>query len=59
MFTAALQLEAGWKVKECQFEGNPRKLILKIDFESGKRFGCPECGKNVRHMIPVSSDEDT
>jgi hypothetical protein len=45
LFTAALQLEAGWKVRECRFEGEPRRLLLKLDFEEGKRFGCPECGK--------------
>ena len=30
---------------ECRFEGEPRRLLLKLDFEEGKRFGCPECGK--------------
>ena len=25
LFTAALQLEAGWKVTECRFEGEPRR----------------------------------
>ena len=45
LFTAALQLEAGWKVRECRFEGEPRQLLLKLDFEAGKRFGCPQCGK--------------
>ena len=45
LFTTALQLEAGWKVTECRFEGEPRRLLLKLDFEEGKRFGCPQCGK--------------
>jgi hypothetical protein len=45
LFTAALQLEAGWKVTECRFEGEPRRLLLKLDFEQGKRVGCPQCGK--------------
>jgi hypothetical protein len=45
LFTAALQLEGGWKVRECRFEGEPRQLLLKLDFETGKRFGCPQCGK--------------
>jgi hypothetical protein len=45
LFTAALQLEAGWKVRECRFEGEPHQLLLKLDFEQGKRFGCPQCGK--------------
>jgi transposase len=45
LFTAALQLEVGWKVTQCRFEGEPRRLLLKLDFEEGKRFGCPQCGK--------------
>jgi hypothetical protein len=32
LFTAALQLEAGWKVTECRFEDEPRRLLLKLDF---------------------------
>jgi transposase len=32
-------------VRECRFEGEPRLLLLKLDFEQGKRFGCPRCGK--------------
>lgn len=43
LFSAALQLEAGWKVVECRFEGDPKRLLLKLDFEKGRRFGCPEC----------------
>ena len=45
LFTAALQLESGWKVTRCRFEGEPRQLLLELDFEEGKRFGCPQCGK--------------
>ena len=41
LFTAALQLEEGWKVVECRFEGEPKRLLLKLDFEPGHRFGCP------------------
>jgi transposase len=40
-----LQLEAGWKITKCRFEGEPRRLLLKLDFEQGKRFGFPQCGK--------------
>ena len=50
LFTAALQLEAGWKVVECRFEGEPKRLVLKLDFESGKKFGCPQCGRCARRM---------
>jgi transposase len=26
-------------------KANRRRLLLKLDFEEGKRFGCPQCGK--------------
>ena len=32
-------------MRECRFEGEPRQLLLKLDFEEGKRFSCPQCGK--------------
>ncbi len=48
LFTAALQLEAGWKVSECRFEGEPRRLLLKLDFEEGKTLWLP----TVRQALP-------
>lgn len=45
LFSAALQLGEGWEVKECRFEGAPRQLKLKIDFQRGKKFPCAQCGK--------------
>ena len=50
MFTAALQLEEGWKVTECRLEGEPRRLLLKLDFEKGKRLWLP----TVRQALPNS-----
>jgi transposase len=44
LFTVALGLGEGWSVKQCSFEGTPPELLLKLDFKSGHRFGCPECG---------------
>ena len=48
LFTAALQLEAGWKVTECRFEGEPRQLLLKLDFEAGQTLWLPA----VRQALP-------
>ena len=57
LFTTALQLEAGWKVTECRFEGEPRRLFLKLDFEVGKRLDAQSAASFVRPMTPTSSDE--
>lgn len=46
LFTVALGLGEGWSVKQCSFEGKPPELLLKLDFKSGHRFSCPECGTN-------------
>lgn len=45
LFTAALQLKDGWRVVRSEFEGEPRTLRLRLDFEPGSQFGCPKCGK--------------
>jgi len=45
LFTAALALEEGWKVERCEFAGDPQRLILKLDFDRGQRFACPQCGQ--------------
>lgn len=44
LFTVALGLGEGWSVKSSSFEGEPKKLLLKLDFKAGHRFACPECG---------------
>ena len=43
LFTAALGLQAPWKVVESSFDADGRQLELLIDFERGARFPCPEC----------------
>jgi transposase len=43
LFTAALGLQAPWKVVESSFDAGERRLELRIDFERGARFPCPEC----------------
>ena len=41
LFQQALGLAAPWRVTECSFE--QRRLQLRIDFDKGARFACPEC----------------
>ena len=43
LFQAALGLSAPWRVVESSFEADQRRLELRIDFERGARFACPEC----------------
>ena len=45
LFEMALGLSGGWKVSRSEFAGEPRKLEIHLDFVSGQRFGCPECGE--------------
>lgn len=47
LFTMALQLNGtAWRVSKSEFAGEPKILELKLDFERGSKFGCPECGKH-------------
>lgn len=41
LFSAALGLIGGWKVVECEFAGEPKRLTLKLDFVPGTRFAPP------------------
>lgn len=43
LFQAALGLGEPWRVVESSFDGDQRRLELRIDFERGARFACPEC----------------
>jgi len=43
LFTEALQLQEGWKVEKCYFEGEPPQLKLKLNFERGHQYKCPQC----------------
>jgi hypothetical protein len=43
LFTAALGLGRQWRVKECRFEGEPKRLELRLEHMPGEHFACPEC----------------
>ena len=40
LFTAALGLGQQWRVVECRFEGEPKRL----EHVRGQHFECPQCG---------------
>ena len=44
LFSAALGLEEPWEVVDVRFDGERRRLDLRIDFRKGARFPCPQCG---------------
>jgi transposase len=44
LFSAALGLESPWKVVSTSFDPVAKRLDLRIDFATGSRFVCPECG---------------
>jgi len=46
LFEMALNLGSQWSVKECRFEGDPKKLILNIEPKRGLQWKCPECGNS-------------
>ncbi len=43
LFQAALGLGEPWRVVGSSFDADQRRLELRIDFERGTRFGCPQC----------------
>jgi transposase len=43
LFTAALGLGRQWKARECRFEGEPKRLELRLEHVPGEHFACPEC----------------
>lgn len=45
LFELALGLGEYWKVTQCRFEGEPKKLILKLEPARGLHWKCPECEK--------------
>lgn len=45
LFQAALGLVEPWRVVESSFDADRRRLELRIDFERGARFACPECAR--------------
>jgi hypothetical protein len=44
LFTAALGLGPQWRVVECRFEGEPKRLELRLEHVRGQHFECPQCG---------------
>ena len=40
----ALGLTPPWSVTGADFDPNARRLDIHIDFPSGSRFACPQCG---------------
>ena len=44
LFTAALGLGQQWRVVECRFEGEPKRLELRLEHVRGQPFECPQCG---------------
>ena len=44
LFTVALGLGQQWRVVECRFEGEPKRLELRLEHVRGQHFGCPQCG---------------
>jgi len=44
LFEMALNLGKEWTVRECRFEGEPKKLLLNLEPKRGLPWKCPECG---------------
>ena len=44
LFEMALNLGKEWSVTGCCFEGEPKKLKLKLEPKRGLQWKCPECG---------------
>ena len=45
LFTAALGLSSPWRVVKVDFDAAAKRLDLFVNFPSGSRFACPDCGK--------------
>jgi len=45
LFRVALGLAEPWIVSKIEFSEEQRQLDLWLDFPSGSRFACPECGR--------------
>ena len=44
LFSAALGLSSPWSVVETRFDPATKRLDLRLDFPSGSRFTCADCG---------------
>src|SRR6516164_4059240 len=45
LFSAALGLGKQWQVVECRFEGEPKRLELRIEHVRAEHFDCALCGQ--------------
>jgi transposase len=45
LFQLALGLVPPWMVADAKFDADKKRLDIEIDFKTGGRFTCPECGK--------------
>jgi len=45
LFSAALGLGKQWQVVECRFEGEPKRLELRIEHLRAEHFDCAVCGQ--------------
>jgi transposase len=45
LFQLALGLVPPWMVADAKFDADNKRLDIEIDFKTGGRFACPECGK--------------
>lgn len=48
LFTMALGLQSPWEVKSLQFSAEDKRLDIRVDFERGSTFPCPECGRPAK-----------
>ena len=46
LFRVALGLDKPWQVSKIEFSEAKHQLDLWLDFPSGSRFACPECGRS-------------
>jgi transposase len=44
LFQLALGLVPPWMIKAVNFDADKKRLDLEIDFKTGGRFPCPDCG---------------
>jgi len=46
LFRVALGLAEPWRISKVEFSADQQPLDLRVDFPSGSRFACPECGRS-------------
>lgn len=57
LFTLALGLSSPWEVRSTSFDAEGRELRLRVDFQEGSRFSCPECGASSCSVHDTSEKE--